>query len=33
MSTAKIGAAEDYVSSSVLKSLQLERLQKIVKHT
>ena len=28
-----IGAAEDYVNPAVLKSLQLERLQKIVKHT
>ena len=28
-----VGAAEDYVSSDVLKKLQLERLQKIVKHT
>ncbi len=28
-----IGAAEDYVNTSVLKNLQLERLQKIVKHT
>lgn len=33
MSTMKVGAAEDYVNASVLKSLQLERLQKIVKHT
>ena len=33
MSTARIGAAEDYVNPSALKSLQLERLQKIVKHT
>ena len=33
MNNAKIGAAEDYVSSSVLKTMQLERLQKIVKHT
>ena len=33
MSTVKIGAAEDYVSPSVLKAMQLERLQKIVKHT
>ncbi len=33
MNNTKIGAAEDYVNPSVLKSLQLERLQKIVKHT
>ena len=33
MNKVRIGAAEDYVSPSVLKSLQLERLQKIVKHT
>ena len=33
MSNVRIGAAEDYVNPSALKSLQLERLQKIVKHT
>ena len=32
MNNVRIGAAEDYVSPYVLKSLQLERLQKIVKH-
>jgi len=33
MSSTRIGAAEDYVNPAVLKALQLERLQKIVKHT
>ena len=33
MSKNLVGAAEDYVSSEVLRKLQLERLQKIVKHT
>ena len=33
MSKNRVGAAEDYVSSDVLKKLQLERLQKVVKHT
>ncbi|MBE6380083.1 MAG: phenylacetate--CoA ligase [Lentisphaerae bacterium] len=33
MSNMKVGAAEDYINADVLKALQLERLQKIVKHT
>ena len=33
MSNMKVGAAEDYINADVLKALQLERLQKIVRHT